>query len=150
METSITAIQKLDSVLSIFDPNSTYRGINNLKIKELLKEKKIDIGERLLTEILHKLVKDNYLRIEVADAMVGTQTFKNISYYLLTFEGELFQTNGGYLEEARARDERRRWEDRLLENGERNGERLNTLTLILAIGTVGLAVIEIIKLCKGA
>ena len=62
VETSANPIQSIDLVLSIFDPAYQLRGISILKITELLRHEKNDIPDRLLREILHKLVKDNYLR----------------------------------------------------------------------------------------
>lgn len=146
MKSTINPIQSIDSVLSIFDPSSQLRGMHNLKIKELLRHEQINLSDRLLREILHKLVKDNYLRIEIAEATVGTMQVKDVNYYLLTFEGELFKASGGYSAQAQSIEARKHWEDELLVKGEKNGERLNALTLWLAVGTIFLAFLEVIKL----
>ena len=94
-------IQKLDAILSLLSLHNDKRGMHNMQIKELLKHDKIDLPDTILTEILFKLVKDGYLRIEIDDAPIGVQIIKDVNYYLITFDGLIFTQKGGYKSDAR-------------------------------------------------
>jgi len=132
-----TPIETLDKVLYFFDPNNRNRGLHNVAIKEGIDKTGITISRELLQEILYKLVKDEYLRFEVDDLPTANGTISDINFYLLTFEGELFQQNGGYiakfLKEKRNAslsenelDRQRKVDERLIENT----ARLNALTFL--------------------
>ena len=88
--------------------------------------------------ILGKLVRDKYLIVLNPQTPIAP-------LYSITFDGKYFSENGGYGEQIKSAEIRLRWEDSLLEKGEKNGERLNKLTLVLGIGTIGLVLIELIK-----
>jgi len=66
--------------------------------------------------------------------------------FKLTFRGSVFIENGGYTQAKRNSDEREKRQNDLIERGAKTAERLNTFTLLLAIGTFLLVIIEIIKL----
>jgi hypothetical protein len=145
METSYTAIQKVDIVLKFLANNieakpsitdGTLFSLLTKKHPEL--ENQEDFGSDLL-RILNKLAKEGYVDFE--DTVPPT-----IRKYYITFDGKVLNDEGGYERASNSEDVRRRWEDELLIKGEKNGERLNTLTLILGIGTIALAIIEVIKL----
>jgi hypothetical protein len=107
---NISPIFYLDKVLYSFEPNNRNRGVHNLDISNNLATSDTKINRSVLTEILFKLVKDGYLRIEVDDAIINYQTVKNIDFYLLTLEGEIFQLSGGYIKqiETTSKNENRR------------------------------------------
>lgn len=92
--------------------------------------------------ILKKLYKDGYL--DQKQQPIGSFDAL-LDLYSINFDGKFFSQNGGYEAERKSLDARRRWEDGLAEKGEKNGERLNTLTLILGIGTIALALVELVK-----
>ena len=99
-------IEKLNEVLFLFKLESEYQGLNRFEIDKRLKEKNIEVSYRLLTEILHKLIKDQYLRTERGKAYLPNPT--ETDYYLLTLEGEIFQSNGGFLRKLED-EEYERW-----------------------------------------
>lgn len=135
-------LDQIDSVLLSFNPKESIE-VSNIYVR--IKEKKIIIDVVRLNEILHKLIKDGYLRIVVVKGATLGVNMDDISYYVLTFEGEFFQYTGGYSEEKKVSDDRATWTDSLLVNGEQNQRRLNTLTFWLCVGTIGLVLFEITK-----
>jgi DNA-binding PadR family transcriptional regulator len=141
----LKTIAKLDAVLNCLYNHRTEKHIKFKDLAEfLLKDNTpVDFGE--IMQILTKLEKDSY--IEFDDRAVGEQDelTKFNRVYRVTFEGRYLIESGGYVEERQSLDSRKRWEDRLLVQGEKNGERLNTLTLILCIGTICLALVELVE-----
>jgi DNA-binding PadR family transcriptional regulator len=142
----LTTIAKLDAVLDCLNKHRTEKHHKLEDLAPLLNEEypSVDFGE--ITSILNKLEKDGY--IEFDDRMVGIadEFSKTRRVYRITFEGRHFIENGGYVEEKKSMAARKRWEDGFVERAERNAERLNRLTLLLGIGTIGLVLVELIKM----
>jgi hypothetical protein len=144
METSFTAIQKVDIVLKFLanrveaKPYITDGALfSALQKQHPILEKQNDFGSDLL-RILNKLIKEGYVDFEDTAPPITRR-------YYITFDGKLLSDEGGYERASKSKDDRRRWEDDLLLKGEKNGERLNRLTLVLGVGTIALALIEVIK-----
>jgi hypothetical protein len=133
-----TPIETIDIVLSIFEPSifkHKYGETQLLLRQKLNKEKMIAVHERLLDEILFKLVKDEYLRIET-NIIPPT--------YRLTFEGELFLLSGSYT----AKLKREQLEKTTLESNASQAKiyanRLLWATCFAGIGACALVLWEII------
>jgi hypothetical protein len=158
MEKSLAPIQKLDIVLDFLSNNlkatpSITDGVLYSALIALHPELDTDEFGSDLIRMLEKLIKegnvdfhDTHYPIEAG--LLGPQEHV-VRNYKITFDGKLLSDNGGYMQTLKSSEARKRWEDSLLEKGERNGEWLNFLTLILGIGTIALAVVEIVKLYKG-
>lgn len=141
----LSSIQKLDVVLFLFNPPSDSRGLHKVHIMDLIKEKNIQTTDRLLNEILYKLVKDEYLRTQPGEALHGLNKVKT-DYYLLTLDGEIFQTvTGGYETEYKSFNAKRKLDDYYRKSSDEKAKRLNIYTLVLGIGTIGLVLFEILK-----
>ena len=144
MEKSFTAVQKVDLVLRFLGnrveakPHITDGDLFSAlrKLYPVL-ERQNDFGSDLL-RILNKLIKEGYVDFEDTEPLAARR-------YFITFDGKLLSEEGGYEKALVAKDARRRWEEDLLQKGEENGERLNRLTLILGVGTIALAVVEVVK-----
>jgi hypothetical protein len=158
METTVTPIQKLDLVLDFLANNFKAKpwitdGVLYTELVALHPELGIDEFGSDLIRILEKLIKDGNVDFHdthfPTDAGVFGPQENILRRYKITFDGKLLSENGGYQQVLKSSETRKRWEDSLLEKGERNGEWLNFLTLILGIGTIALAVVEIVKLYKG-
>ena len=97
-------IHKLDTVLSVFSDTPRERGLHLLQVQEMLHYRNVDFSGSLLREILKKLIKDTYLRVELDEAIIPPHRLKDIEYYILTFEGVIFLNNGGYVSQERKRN----------------------------------------------
>jgi DNA-binding PadR family transcriptional regulator len=140
---NLKPIEKIDFVLRYFiemdnPPNRTDEEIKKDLNLETTKE---------LFEILHRLEKDGYIVSEIMP-----RYGHNVRVYSSTFDGRTFQGRGGYQAKALRNEATYRLE--LIETSRRrslddhleaNTNRLNRLTLYLAIGTGALALIEITK-----
>jgi hypothetical protein len=79
--------QELDEILLLFEDQNR---LNKNTIQHLLGKKDISISDVRLEQMLHKLIKDNHLRIE------NNESADLGEYYTLTFDGELLLESGGY------------------------------------------------------
>jgi hypothetical protein len=141
---TVSPIQKLDAVLRFISFSSYADGISksaNLYIW-FKNQTKIELEGSEFLEVLNKLVSEKYVREEIRN---DPETEEALSFYSRTFDGKYFSTKGGYEQESKSLDERKRWADNLLEKGDQNAKRLNRYTLILGVGTVGLVLIELVK-----
>jgi hypothetical protein len=144
MEKPLTALNKVDIVLSFLansveaKPSITDGPLfSALQKRHPQLEKQSDFGSDL-HRILNKLVKEGF--VDTIESNVG-----NPRRYFITFDGKLLHEEGGYEKAVKDKDARKQWEDSLILKGEKNGERLNTLTLILGIGTIALVLVEVVK-----
>jgi len=110
----LTAIIKIDSVLYLFPPKDKIHAYPKKTINDLLIKDGLTIDDRLLVEIILKLIDDGYLRTEKGSYYGNGQHFKDVDLYFLTFEGEVFKEKGGYTEQKRINDLR----DKYLETAE--------------------------------
>ncbi|SDS84039.1 hypothetical protein SAMN05216490_1920 [Mucilaginibacter mallensis] len=141
--TDFTEINKLDEILKFIVNQPKNITFGEVKIIfNYPNEKEID-------EILHKLEKDGFIQRINDYKDPSNQTLPN---YLSTFDGRLFVHSGGYKAKALENDNNRKLTDselarhQMLDNHlEANTSRLNRLTLWLAIGTIVLALSEIVK-----
>jgi len=139
----LSPIDKIDIVLSIFQPNEYILEVGETKKtiqRKLLNEKMINIDERLLDEILFKLDKDQYIKGEYGGSIQrnGQLYIADPKIYKLTFEGELFIISGGYKQAVFNLSQN---EKRI----KRNDKMLAWGTVFAAIGTTGLLLWEIDK-----
>jgi hypothetical protein len=95
-----------------------------------------------------KLMKDGYVEaLDITFKGLSSEDFKLREEYRITFDGLLFlEEKGSYLEWKRYQTIRFAEEEGYRKRAETNAERLNILTAILGVGTIGLAVPEGIKL----
>lgn len=141
---NLTPNEILDRVLSACKPDTEYKGYNPIAIDSRLLRAGTKISSTKLHEALYKLVKDEYVRFEEQETFMTNQKII-VKYYMMTFEGEVFMSNGGYVEESKVLDAARH-RDEILENQSlSNANRLNYLTFWLAVGSIVLALIEIVK-----
>jgi hypothetical protein len=154
----ISIANKMDMVLAVFKPLDYV--LEYGETKKLIKEKllgKVNIGDRLLDEILEKLEKDQYLR----SVSSGHVIRKEITYiadpkiYLLTVEGELFIYNGGYSSiilktqsELEVKTADHLFRDEIALNAQSNSRKLNRLTLLVLIVSVVPAIYYCIEVYK--
>jgi len=96
----MTPIQKLDFVFNQFVSTDDIPGYTRAMIEDGIKDNKIDIGNIQLIEILHKIKKDEYVRVVKGDLVWRGVKHPETDFYVLTFEGELFKLSGGYTQQA--------------------------------------------------
>lgn len=151
MSIQVTPIQWLDAVLQ-FMAGQWARGKNtDGDLYAMFVEKShLEIEPGYFLKVLERLVMDKYINKELQDPFkeVGNTPLLK-SYYSINFDGELFHQMGGYAAEAENASLRKRIEEDRLNRAENTSQRLNRLTFWLVIGTVSLAIIEIIKLFLG-
>jgi hypothetical protein len=144
-------IQSLDAVLK-FMAGPWARGKNtDGDLHAMFVEKsQIEIEPGYFLKVLERLVQDKYINKELQDPFreVGNTPLLK-SYYSINFDGEFLNQMGGYAAEAENAALRKRIEEDRLNRAENTSKRLNKLTFWLVIGTVSLAIIEIIKLFLG-
>jgi len=96
-------------------------------------EKSIIKGVAEMTDIMEFLVDEKY-------AIKGQGTYK------LTFLGKVFiMEEGGYITAKKMAEAKEAKQDELIERGAKTAERLNSLTFWLAVGTIALFVLELVK-----
>jgi hypothetical protein len=147
----LSPMQRLDEVLKIMYPpnNEVAKTFNRYQIKDKLEESKgrlkitneeVTAISNQLSQIIDKLEDDGYIYYDKdvfkKDVELrGDDAMKN---YMITFEGELFNLDGGYVTHAEKEKLRKRIQN------------LKDYLLIVgscgaAIGTIGLLVWEIYK-----
>ena len=141
----LTPIQKIDKVLIFFathkmaDLYMPYEVI----ITNCLNEDGRKFNNNELVMILNKLQKDGYI---LHDNGTHPYTQKETPLYFITFEGKIFYQQGGYGQQIiRQNDENVRVLNLEISH-ETLMRKLNALTFWIATGTVGLVLIEAIKL----
>ena len=128
----LTPIQELDEILKIVGNEKNIRGIHLMQIYDSLKEKNIEIGPLVLTEILQKLEDDKNIRVIERDVTFGNELILT-KCYLLTFEGRKLIYEHGYAEHDRILNQRQAWADKIDEAGPIHQKRLNNLTALLIV-----------------
>lgn len=137
-----TLIENLNTVLDVFDSSNSTTLLMGLKLNEIeghIKGETIILSRRLLKEILFKLEKDGYLKIEEEPIKIPTTGIVPVDFYYITIEGELFRNSGGYVKafEREIRQKKiQNLKDWLLIWG----------SWIAGLGTLALAGVEIWKL----
>ena len=108
-----------------------------------------EIHEGEIQDCLHHFYNEGLIYCESHENRHTVYQGHSSEHYLISFKGKIFiDTIGGYEKEAEFLSQRKAWEDYLLEQGEKNQEKLNNLTLWLSVGTTVLALVEIIKLVR--
>ena len=141
-------LQILDELLKIFSIEPRQRAFNVPQLQdEFLKKHPSFIGKwskDLTEEYLEKLIKDKYVRNDTKDserAVFG----RAIQYYKITIEGIIFIKADGYQQKLI---------DDISENNRlkaleisqlSQGKTLNDLTLYVAVGSIGILIIEFAK-----
>lgn len=128
-------IKNLDDILSCLVKEPRFRlGMNDGDIKNLLNENSID--DTNMFPVLNKLKKD-----ELIEVYQLTATYSNQTIYRMALEGIIFERNGGYKTKATliVYDEER------IRKLETSQIQLTRLTFWVALGTVGLLLIETVK-----
>ena len=100
--------------------------------------------------VLEKLIKDGYVRPvdhKSPETVVESYIVKK---YQLTFEGRFFILNGGYEEASKSSGAEKRLQLDFQVHAKKNAKRLNRLTFWLAVGSITLALVELVKyyFCK--
>jgi hypothetical protein len=146
---------KLDAVLLLLNSDTIIadNGVESemvpLTFKEIQKRLNFKINDRDITLLLDKLVKEGYLEKNTVEGngslTDGRIVAGKITRYWLNFDGQYFLLNGGYVQKNAndllqiqiQQDEvkRRIRNDLLLAQG----------TKWIAVGTIALAVVELIK-----
>jgi hypothetical protein len=151
----MTPIQKLDEVLKFLaDFKPSYSKITDSKIfSPLIKAFPVlheqgDFGSELLA-ILSKLEKDKYVTIkDVPTGSVKISGADNtLATYGITFEGMYFIKDlGGYQVQHHSEIEQNIRMEKLETSHSDTASRMNTLTAWVAAGTIGILLLEIIKI----
>lgn len=151
MDQKLTPIESLDAVLKFMAGYWARGRSTDAELhKWFLKETSINMEPGDFVKVLERLVDDKYVKREIDDFFKGigeTPVLKN--YYAITFDGEVFYESGGYKSKIELADSERKINNERLDNSERNARRLNNLTFWLALGSIGLTIVEIIKLIIG-
>jgi hypothetical protein len=151
MNKQLTPIQSLDAILEFMASHwARGKSTDGELYTMFMKRNQIEMEPGYFLKVLERIVKDRYINKELQDPFkeIGnTALLRN--YYSINFDGELFNQLGGYTAEASNTTLKMRIEEERLNRAENNAKRLNGLTLWLAIGTISLAIIEIIKLVLG-
>lgn len=148
MTQQLDPIQSLDAVLKFMaGPWTRGRNTDGELYALFVQKGQIKMEPGYFLKVLERLVKDQYIHKELDDPFKGVgNTPLLASYYAINFDGELFFRRGGYAaDEQNNALAKRLAEDRLIRS-ENTAKRLNRLTFWLVIGTVSLAIIEIVKI----
>jgi len=86
----MTNIEKIDTILNIVLNCEKQTIMSHYDISTELKSLKIDISNKEVYEILHKLEKDDFIKSEINEHL------NRLIYYSSTFGGRFFRDNGGY------------------------------------------------------
>jgi len=128
METPITPIQKLDTVLYVISLSQT-KNLGGIK-DYISVNSKWDMTTTYIQNILDRLAKDRYAKLQPSGA------------WIITFDGEIFKDTGGYhakfLADAADAEQRRLEIDRLRSvnvSNDLNQKMLNKLTNRLSWAT---------------
>lgn len=150
---NLSPIQQLDLVLDLFANKLEGGCYSKFDIQKFLWEiSEVNIELIALLPILNRLIKDGNIELKeekgpgIEPYFIETIT----TVYSITFDGEVFNQEGGYEEQVKRKDAKFKLDESRIIQAEKNAERLNTFTLYLAFGTGALAAIEIFKLifCK--
>ena len=151
MDQQLSPIQSLDVVLK-FMAGQWARGksTDGDLYAMFTKKSQIEMTPGRFLKVLERLVQDKYVHKELDDPFkeVGNTSLL-VNYYSINFDGELFCQIGGYAEQEKKAVLKDRIEEERLNRAENTAKRLNRLTFWLVIGTISLAVIEVIKLLLG-
>ena len=104
------------------------------EIKKLHPSIHLEYNESYRQQMFDKLVAEKYLAID------------NRGIYTATLNGAIFDSKGGYKGEERLLNQENNWRLYIESQGVDNGKKLNLLTLILGVGTLGLFLFEIYKI----
>lgn len=142
----MTSIEKLDLLLQFFieSPHSKPH-INDENILKYLEKGIVQDAAELL-KLLNKLIKDEYLVVELRQINGGSYPLK---HYSLTFEGDYFiRYDGGYLGKIRKEAENTKQLDQFRSTQSDQAAKLNKLTSWIAWGTIIAAFYYSIELIK--
>jgi hypothetical protein len=147
MNKQLTPLQSLDAVLTFLaGPWARGKSTDGDLYAMFVKKSQHEMEPGYFLKVLERLVQDKYIHKELQDPFKGVgNTPLRRNYYSINFDGELFHEMGGYAAEAENTGLRKRIEEDRLNRAENTAKRLNRLTFWLVIGTVSLAIIEIIK-----
>jgi hypothetical protein len=126
----LSPLQQIDFILLVIKERTDSGGISFLDLITHLEETKYLCGFTLAKEILKKLEKNEKILFQD-------------DVYKLTFEGRIFN---GYESEQISLDAKNEDDVQYDQRAEENAKRLNFLTGYLAVGTIALAVIEVVKM----
>jgi len=142
----LSPIQRLDEVLKIMNPPhdheaTTFRRVditNILKTSFEFTDKEANEISNQMPQILDKLTKDEYITFDLDrynrdNEKFGGAAFK---YYIITFDGELFNQAGGYRQKFIDEAEEKVNQERQMERMESNAVLLVVWTRRLAFATV--------------
>ena len=131
-------INRIDDVLKYFNQPKGALVFRNLE--QISNELPYKIETQELIEILYKLEKDHHIHAELPTGETSKKAGlpSDVEIYFSTFQGRLFALRGGYLEEYKSLDARKRREVYLENQSLKNGNRLNWLTGVLSVGTFAL------------
>lgn len=146
MENDPKPTEKLDWILNFFKTQKSYLTDDQLNVN--LKSVGFAIEPDDLIRVLDTLINDGYIiekKTDVSQNLIASR-------YLISYKGYLFIDSGGYVAKA-SRDAAdalhihldNQRQIALQDHSEKNSKHLNLLTLWLAVGTIILALIEIIK-----
>jgi hypothetical protein len=110
-EMKLTPFRKLDEVLNIMCPrNNDPAGVfNRVSVMNILKtsfdftDKEAGEISNQMPQILDKLDKDGYIMYDLERYNKENLEFKGAAFkwYMVTFDGELFNSKGGYRKQSR-------------------------------------------------
>ena len=142
----MNSIEKLDAVLECFVNIQIHQTmLNEEEILSQIDKTKIRDRDELI-KVLKKLVKDEYLEIQLR-----FNNYSNVSseHYTLTFEGDYFyRYEGGYLGKFRKAAEHEMQIEYYRNIQTSQANKLNTLTTWIAIGTIIAAIYYLCEIIK--
>lgn len=136
-------MEKLDLVLNTLATNEfIHRDVE--QIHQLIPPNGTITGLELGL-ILSKFVRDSMAESYMFTVLGGGQK----PIYKITFEGSVFIEQGGYVQAQRTSEIRQALDEARIQKGEQAQNRLNILTFWLVLGSIAVAVVEIVKLILG-
>ena len=150
---SLTPLEKLDKVITYLNEN-LIRPVHTLaEIGEGLKNEKAEIENSELLLILNKLKQDKFIEIENREIkyLTAPDTEEIITielYFSITFEGRLFNQEGGYTRKKEKEDVEINRLKTLEQNERRQAKGLVFLQIIIAIGTAIASFYYILEILK--
>ena len=142
----LSPIQRLDEVLKIMNPPhdheaTTFRRvdiINILKTSFEFTDKEADEISNQMPQILDKLTKDEYITFDLDKYNRDNEKLNGAAfkYYIITFDGELFNQAGGYRQKSIDEAEEKVNRERQMKRMESNAVLLVVWTRRLAFATV--------------
>ncbi len=149
----LTPLERLDKVITYLNENLIRPVHTLMEISMGLKKEKTEIENSELLLILNKLEQDKFIEVENREAKHTTAPDKEEiitieSYFSITFEGRLFNQEGGYARKKAREDIELNRLKTLEQNERKQAKGLVFLQIIIAIGTAIASFYYILEIIK--